>query len=65
MKGGYQVDSRVETVKDEIVMEVVELVRGPDERRADGFREIAKLGLKYLELLQRVNGGGSPSLAFM
>lgn len=37
-------------------MELVEILRGPEEARAEAFREVVRLGHKYLGLLAQING---------
>lgn len=59
-KGGYRPDSRLETVRDEIVCELVEGLRGPAEYQAEAFREVVRLGRKYLGLLAHINGAQPP-----
>ncbi len=56
-KGGYRPDGRLETIKDEILIEVLEGANHPSvdvNRRT--FLEIARLGRKYLEVLAHSNG---------
>lgn len=63
-RGGYHPDSRLETTRDEILMEAL---TGAIDPRADvqrlAFDEIARLGRKYLELLRNINDGMQPPLA--
>lgn len=54
-RGGYQPESRLDTIRDEILLEVLTGVLDPCgdvQRRA--FAEIARLGRKYRELLDHV-----------
>ncbi len=55
-RGGYRPDGRLETIKDEILIEVLEGANHPSadvNRRT--FLEIARLGRKYLELLAHID----------
>lgn len=57
-KGGYHVDGRLETTRDELVMEALLGANHPsDEVRARTFAEIARLARKYAELLEHILSG--------
>lgn len=62
MKGGYQPISRLESARDEIAMEMMEVVRAAtiDEKRR-ALREAVRLTRQYIGLLGHINGGMQPT----
>jgi len=61
-KGGYRPDSRVQTLKDEMVMEALVGANSPSaEVRQRTFDEIARLARKVSDLLTH---SGQPPLGF-
>lgn len=64
MKGGYQAQSRLQSARDELVMEALAGANHPsDEVREKTFAEIARLARKYQELIDYLLGGGGPTKA--
>lgn len=53
LPGRYRPESHFEALRDEIVMELIEGLRGPREQRERAFREALRLGWRYIALLQR------------
>lgn len=65
MKGGYQRESRLETTRDEMVMEALIGANHPSEEvRRRAFAEIARLARKYQDILDHMlTGPRGPMLA--
>ena len=61
-RGGYRVDSRVQTLKDELVMEALVGANSPSvEVRQRTFEEIARIARKVADLL--THSGQPPMVA--